>query len=154
MSYRLSLNTCTSVNTEIGRGYTGISVKTSKSSSSWSLFVRDQKPVALLLQKKRFPLMPANSAKKSNSCVVVRIISNRIQLKRLTIFFLFCDFMYVIIFLLCSSLKKTKRQKTTSLISEKNQSTGEGRSKLSSNTIDKMFTYFFHRIFFMYKLGT
>lgn len=65
MSYRLSQNTCTSVNTEIGRGYTGISVKTSKSTSSWSLFVRDQKPVALLLQKKRFPLMPANSAKRA-----------------------------------------------------------------------------------------
>lgn len=55
--------------------------------------------------------MPANSAKKSNSCVVVRIISNRIQLIRLTIFFLFCDFMYVIIFLLCSSLKKNKKAK-------------------------------------------
>lgn len=37
--------------------------------------------------------MPANSAKKIISCVVVRIISNQIQKKRITIFFLFCDFM-------------------------------------------------------------
>lgn len=54
--------------------------------------------------------MPANSAKKIISCVVVRIISNQIQKKRITIFFLFCDFMYVII-LLCSSYKKNKKAK-------------------------------------------
>lgn len=83
--------------------------------------------------------MSANSAKYEHWSCSCQTYFQSYSIK--TFLFLFSDFLFVI-FLLVSSLRnKQTHQKTKNQLANpgKNQSTGEGRTKLNSNTSGKMF---------------